>query len=221
MVTSDLRPSEFICGFQFLARGLRVVVGDQCSVDGWEIELRVMPDMDLADFIKFGAAEPALRSLVIGGYAVAAHGHTRPTFDVDLMVRSQDAPEWHRRARAAGLSTVGESKAFIQYSQPQGGDGLDLMLVSDETFEQMWSASEEKDLGYGRARVPCLDHLLALKLHALKQGLLHRTSKDAEDVEILVRRNRVDLKDARYELLFHKYGSREIYDTFLRILGNS
>lgn len=160
--------------------------------------------MDLADFIKFGAAEPVLRSLVGGGYAVAAHGHTRPTFDVDLMIRRQDAPEWHRRARAAGLSTVGESKAFIQYSQPQGGDGLDLMLVSDETFEQMWSASEEKELGYGRARVPCLDHLLALKLHALKQGLSHRTSKDAEDVEILVRRNRVDLKDARYELLFNK-----------------
>ncbi len=175
--------------------------------------------MDLADFINLGAAKPALRWIVIGGYAVAAHGHTRPTFDVDLMVLRRDEPEWRRRLAAAGLVAFGESSAFIQFSQPQGGDGLDLMLAGEETFEQMWSASEERDLGYGRARVPCLDHLLALKLHALKHGLLHRTSKDAEDVEILIRRNHVDLKSARYEYLFTKYGSREIYETFLRLLG--
>jgi hypothetical protein len=63
-------------------------------------------------------------------------------------------------------------------------------------------ASEERDFGGSRAQVPCLDHLLALKLHALKQSLPHRTSKDAEDVEVLVRRNKVDLRAARYEHMF-------------------
>jgi hypothetical protein len=35
--------------------------------------------MDVADFIRLSREEPLLPSLVIGGYAVAAHGHTRAT----------------------------------------------------------------------------------------------------------------------------------------------
>ncbi len=92
------------------------------------------------------------------------------------------------------------------------------MLVDESTFDRMWQASEEREFGGSRARIPCLDHLLALKLHALKQALPHRTSKDAEDVEVLARRNRLNLSDLRYEQLFLKYGNRELYDTFLRLL---
>lgn len=44
------------------------------------------PHMDVADFIRLSREEPLLLSLVIGGYAVAAHGHTRATFDVDFLV---------------------------------------------------------------------------------------------------------------------------------------
>ena len=68
---------------------------------------------------------------------------------------------------------------------------------SDSTFDRMVQASEERDFGGTLARVPCLDHLLALKLHILKQAWPRRTSKDADDVEMLSRRNGLDLKDAR------------------------
>jgi len=177
--------------------------------------------MELPDFIRLGQQEPALACLIIGGYAVAAHGHTRATFDVDFLVRQADHDLWFTRLAAAGLRLFGETKVFAQFSQPQGGDGLDLMFVDDATFARMWQASEERDFGADRARVPCLDHLLALKLHALKQAQAHRTSKDADDVEMLARRNRLNLRDPRYEQLFLKYGTREIYETFLRLLGNS
>ena len=174
--------------------------------------------VELADFIQLGGKEPALRFLIIGGYAVAAHGHTRATFDVDFLVRRAEREAWSARIAAAGVKLFGESNVFAQYSQPQGGDGLDLMFVSETTFDRVWQASEERDFGGSRARVPCLDHLLALKLHALKQAPPHRTSKDAEDVEMLARRNRLNLSEPHYEQLFLKYGSREIYDTFLRLL---
>ena len=52
----------------------------------------------------------------------------------------------------------------------------------------------------------------ALKLHALKQKLPHRSSKDAQDVEILVRRNGLNISQRHYEELFSKYGSRGIYE---------
>jgi hypothetical protein len=176
--------------------------------------------MEIGDFIRLSREEPLLPSLVIGGYAVAAHGHTRATFDVDFLARREQRDAWFARLTAAGLNVFGETSAFAQFSQPAGGDGLDLMFVDDTTFDRMWQASEERDFGGCTGRVPCLEHLLALKLHALKQALPHRTAKDAEDVELLVRRHRLNLHDPRYEKLFLKYGTPELYDTFLRLLRN-
>lgn len=176
--------------------------------------------MELGDFIRLGSTTPALPFLIVGGYAVAAHGHTRPTFDVDFLVRHNEREAWMARITGAGLTLFNQSEAFAQFTQPGGGDGLDLMVVGSPTFDRMWEASEEREFGGTRARVPCLDHLLALKLHALKQSLPHRASKDAEDVEILLRRNRVNLDDTRYKQLFLKYGNREIYETFLHVLRN-
>lgn len=174
--------------------------------------------MELGDFIAVGEQEPELRFLIIGGYAVGAHGHTRATFDVDFLVRREDKELWMKRILDAGLRLFAEQRTFAQFTQPERGDGLDLMFVNEATFERLWSASEERQFGPKRARVPCLDHLIALKLHALKQALPHRTSKDAEDVEMLARRNQLNLRQPHYEQLFLKYGTREIYETFLRIL---
>jgi len=173
--------------------------------------------MNLIGFIDLAKQPPELSFLVIGGYAVGAHGHTRATFDVDFLVRKDEREVWTKKLLAAGLTAVSQAEAFAQFSQPQG-DGFDLMFVSQQTFEQFWAASEERRFNGTTARVPSLDHLLALKLHALKQKLPHRTSKDAEDVEMLVKRNGLDISRSHYEELFLKYGSREIYETFLRIL---
>lgn len=173
--------------------------------------------MDLPGFIKLGQQEPPLRFLIIGGYAVAAHGHTRATFDVDFLVRRADRDTWVSRIAAIGMNRFGETRTFAQFAQPETGDGLDLMFVEDATFEPMWLTSEERGFGGSRARVPSLEHLLALKLHALKQAIPHRTAKDAEDVEMLIRRNHLDLRQPDYEKLFLKYGNLEIYETLLRL----
>ncbi|MGY8653648.1 MAG: hypothetical protein ACKVJX_08495 [Verrucomicrobiia bacterium] len=172
--------------------------------------------MEFQDFIQLGEQEPRLRFLLIGGWAVAAHGHTRPTHDVDFMVSRADRETWTQRVEDAGLTRFAAQDQFAQYTQPDG-DGFDLMFVSPETFEKMWPASVDADFNGVSARVPCLDHLIALKLHALKQALPHRTSKDMEDVELMIQRNEVNLRSERYEELFLKHGTREIYDTFLRL----
>lgn len=43
----------------------------------------------------------------------------------------------------------------------------------------------------------------------------------SDDVEVLLRRHEINLKDPHYEALFLKYDSREIYKTFIRILGHA
>ncbi len=49
----------------------------------------------------------------------------------------------------------------------------------------------------------------------------HRTSKDADDVEVLLRRHEINLADPHYKTLFLKYGTSEIYETFARLLRHS
>jgi len=174
--------------------------------------------MELHDALKFTQTVPHLPFLLIGGYAVAAHGHTRPTYDVDFMVLRDQRDQWNQRFQDAGLELYAENRIFAQYGCGEDEWGLDLMFVDQKTFDEMWAASEEAEFDGATTRVPSLDHVLALKLHALKQALPHRTAKDAGDVEIMLRRNNIDLQTERYKELFLKYGTEEIYETFCRIL---
>jgi len=136
--------------------------------------------MELADFIQLGHQEPALGFLIIGGYAVAAHGHTRATFDVDLLVRRVDQEAWFRRLAASGLKLFGQTRTFAQFSQQHEGDGLDLMFIEESTIDRIWQASEGRDFGGSRARIPCLDHRWhssSMRLNSLCHIALRRMPK--------------------------------------------
>ncbi len=146
-----------------------------------------------------------------------AYGFGRVTYDVDFLVDQADREAWYERAKNAGLTVLFESSAFTQFSQ-KDGLGFDLMFVKRETFEKMWAESKDAEFAGARARIPSLDHLLALKIHALKNQPPQRTGKDAQDVEKLAVLNQLDLTEKKYEELFLKYGTREIYETILRVL---
>ena len=178
----------------------------------------VLEAMELSEYIALGNQEPRLDFLVIGGFAVGAHGHTRFTADVDFLVRRSERNQWVEKVAAIGMSIAAETNAFIQFLPGKATAPLDLMLVDDKTFAELFAGAEQKEFPGAKALVPTLDHLLALKLHVLKQGLRHRTSKDADDVQMLVRRNKLDLRSEHYRQLFLKYGNEQIYETILRVI---
>ena len=176
--------------------------------------------MDLVDYVRMAQDEPPLRFLIIGGYAVAAHGYVRATFDVDFLAEKDKRENWIKRFGKSGLHPRSSNEVFVQFVAKEGDESLDLMFVQLATFDQMWTDSQEKVFGQVRAHVPSLDHLLALKLHALNLSLQHRFSKDAGDVEMLIRKNGVNIDTTHYRTLFLKHANLEIYETFLRILKN-
>jgi hypothetical protein len=71
--------------------------------------------MDFKQVDALASPEPPLPYLVIGGYAVAAHGYSRLTFDIDILVRRVDKEVWHERCLKAGLRCIGRSNSFSQY----------------------------------------------------------------------------------------------------------
>jgi hypothetical protein len=125
-----------------------------------------------------------VRYVVVGGMAVALHGHERPTRDLDIVV--DNAPREARRATAALLSL-----GFVP-SLPLPLELLTVLRFTDASrrevdafarfrlpFEELWAASEHlADAGGRPARVCSLEHLIRMKL-------LDGRPNDLQDVEAL------------------------------------
>src|SRR5258708_16416557 len=83
------------------------------------------------------AHEAGLPFLVIGGYAVMAHGFVRATDYLDLLVQRSRRESWHRLLEGMSMSLFQEAPSFSQFNPPPGGGlPVDLMFVTDEVFER-------------------------------------------------------------------------------------
>jgi hypothetical protein len=167
------------------------------------------------------AAMRRLRLIVIGGLAVNHYGCARDTGDLDFLVSQDDREAWAGLLKELGYASFHDGGSFIQYNPPaQNAWPVDLMLVQEKTFAPMFDASQAADLFGVKARVPSLEHLLALKLHALKHTRMSRFLKDFLDVENLIRVNRLDISAASLRELFAKHGTPDLYEKISRSLAD-
>ncbi len=172
--------------------------------------------MKLPDLLVACRAAAPLRFVLIGGHAVIAHGYARTTFDVDLLVSRTEVAAWLSILERLGYRLERQQHAFAQLTSGVEGEELDLMIVNEPTFTGMWQAGQDVEVGSASVKVPSLDHLLALKLHVMKQDLSHRVLKDLDDVIRLVLVNHLDVRQEHYRKLFEKYGNPEDYTRVLR-----
>ncbi|MDB6040630.1 MAG: hypothetical protein JWM99_4471 [Verrucomicrobiales bacterium] len=170
--------------------------------------------MDAAEIIAKCVQETDLEFLVIGGLAVIAYGYSRDTVDLDYLVRRNNRREWTAELARHGYAIFHEHDNFAQFTSPDSID-VDLMFVNDQTFDKLWSESSLKPVGGTRVRFPALDHLVALKLHVIKQNIPHRIIRDLDDVMNLVKLNQVDLRSDKWRELFDRHGTRQIYEQLL------
>jgi hypothetical protein len=175
--------------------------------------------MKTIDIIAACAKNPELPFLIIGGFAVVAHGYPRETVDLDYLVLQPHRDAWQRVFRGLGYQPTHEHENFVQYVSERGGIDLDLMFVKPPTFEAMFAASRVRSFGPTEARVVSLEHLIALKLHVIKQDIRHRVLGDMDDVINLLLANRVDLRQESWRQLFLKYGDLELYEKIARAIA--
>jgi predicted nucleotidyltransferase len=172
--------------------------------------------MNEGDIIRHCSRQTGFPFLVIGGHAVIYYGYARNTGDLDLLVRRKDTAIWKTAISELGYSLYCEHQNFLQFTPPTHSPPIDLMLVHEQTFDGLFALSKEASLYGTKARVPSLEHLIALKLHVLKQGLAHRTLSDLNDVIYLVNMNKLDIGSEKWKLLFAKYGNLDLYEKVLR-----
>jgi predicted nucleotidyltransferase component of viral defense system len=164
-------------------------------------------------------AEVGMRTVLAGGYAVNAHKFSRQTFDIDFVVQSRDAGRLADALGDAGFTALTGNPTFARYRSPTPFERIvDFLFVDDTTFAAMEADSGEQSIAGQPFRVVSLEHLIAMKLHALKFGDETRHARDLLDVVELARVNGLDTASAAFRTLCLKYGTSELYER-VRILS--
>jgi hypothetical protein len=171
----------------------------------------VSDQRDIFQICVDAAAAANLDFLLIGGHAVNAHGFIRTTTDFDFLLASRDLRAWSEVLDRSGYHLVAPERpiqAFAQF-QPGEADGfrVDLMLVGDETFAKLVAGSEYREIGHRRVRVIGVLHLIALKLHALREPHRVEAGVDYLDIVQLVRMKRIDIAGTEFQEIVNRYAS--------------
>ena len=156
--------------------------------------------------------------LVIGGHAVGVHGAQRDTVDLDCMVVAERREEMKAFLESRGFDETARHQNFSRYlHRSLAYPMLDVMQVDARTWELMWSGSQIKEIKGLPVRVPAVIHLIALKLHAIRQNP-DREFQDADDIVRLLRVNARLYSNDDLRAVFERYQLLPLLDKVLSVL---
>lgn len=155
--------------------------------------------------------------ILIGGFAINYYKYSRQTFDVDFLIKSKDFPKILDSLVAAGYKEDYKQEAFARLTSSKSPlfMDIDFMFVDKETFTKIAKDSQKTSIAGCEFRVPSLEHLIVLKLHAIKYNPNLRMAKDMPDIINLIKINKVDAKSNKFKELCLKYATEEIYQKLL------
>lgn len=164
------------------------------------------------------AAKAGLPFLVIGGYAVMAHGFIRATEDLDLLAKASQRARWRELLEGLGMPLHHEGGTFLQFKAPPSGRlPVDVMLVADEVFARMQSTAELMRFESAEVGVVSLIQLIALKCHAIRHADEQlRVLKDMDDLVHLIQLNGLDLRESELRTIILKHGNEDLYEKLQR-----
>lgn len=172
-----------------------------------------MPNPDTIALAAQAEAE-GLDAVLVGGNAVNLHGYSRTTFDVDLLVREQNAESWLAFFQAHGYAISRRTSNFIRLAftaDPGGALPVDLMLVNEDTYRKIHAESLRREVGNDLTlAIPSALHLIAMKLHALRNAQRVERGTDLQDVRHLIKTAGIDVSGPEFTAIMERYASDEI-----------
>jgi predicted nucleotidyltransferase len=144
--------------------------------------------------------------LVIGGHALAAHGVARQTMDVDCLITVENRQALDAHLRGGGLKRVGETENFARYSHPSDlVPDIDVLFVDASTFQKLHADRVPLQRGQTKLQTPALPHLIALKLHAIRNNPA-REAGDLGDIARLLHANPGAISTSELAALCAQFG---------------
>lgn len=174
---------------------------------GYSVSMVSTPELVAACLGEAGVA-----SLLVGGLALEAHGYGRQTYDVDCLMAIEALAAFEKAILAAGYTPAPSGENFRRYLPPTVYHApVDVLLVDGATFDQMLKDSRPWQSGVAALRVPSLPHLIALKLHAMRNNP-SREARDLGDVAELLVANPGVITEEELAALCATYGPPGIRD---------
>ena len=157
--------------------------------------------------------------VLIGGFAVNHYRVTRTTADIDFLITKEDFEEISDVLKKAGYKQESSHENFAHLKSGRVSlMDIDFMFVEKETLSKIIQESQNLTIARQKFRVPSLNHLIALKLHAIKYNPKLRFTKDFPDIVNLIRKNRVDVDDKAFQEMCLKYGTEKLYQRILEAI---
>jgi len=154
--------------------------------------------------------------VLIGGFAVNYYKVTRQTADVDFLITEDDFGKISGLLEKDGYKKDYIQEVFARFKSDRLYlMDLDFMFVDRGTLDKIINSGKEISIAGQKFIIPCVEHLIALKLHSLKHNPKLREYKDMLDIIELIKVNKVDVKGAEFKELCLKYGTEEFYQKIL------
>lgn len=148
--------------------------------------------------------------LVIGGHALAAHGVARQTVDVDCLVAVENRQALDAHLIGGGFVRLSETDHFARYRHPSDiVPDVDVLLVDASTFDKLNADGIPVPRSPIKLRTPALSHLIALKLHAIRNNPT-REAGDLGDISKLLRANPGVISPGELTALCERFGPPQI-----------
>jgi len=163
--------------------------------------------------------ESAVPCVLIGGFAINFYKVTRDTLDIDFLITKEDFIKIKDALLAAGYAEDFATDVMVRFSNKADALDVDFMIVDKMTREEIVKDGKEIEVVGEKLIIPSIEHLIALKLHAIKHNQKNRIWKDLPDVIRLVKMNGIDCADKGFKDLCLKYGTPEIYKTIVENCG--
>lgn len=155
--------------------------------------------------------------VLIGGFAVNYYKVTRQTIDVDFLCTKEDYSKIEKLLEKEGYKAWGKEENFIQLENKKSGlMDIDFMFVDEDTFNKIKESGREVEIAKQRFAIPSIYHLIALKLHSIKNNP-KREITDFPDIVRLIVNNSIDANDYDFKNLCLRYGTEELYQRIKKI----
>lgn len=161
----------------------------------------------LADYLE----EVGAKWGVIGGLAMAVHGASRTTLDVDIVVDGESQDQLIEFLESRGFKTLYRSTSYSNHIHEDPDLGrVDVVYVRGDTGRQVFdNVNAHPGPGGMKIPVPRPEHLAAMKAYSIKNDP-HRTLRELADIRVLLDVPGVDREEIRS--YFVRYGLEELFD---------
>lgn len=155
-------------------------------------------------------------AILIGGFAVNAYEFTRQTMDIDFLMAEEDYVRALDDFKKAGFKELDRQKLCARLKAPPPHVWeVDIVFSDSKTVKKISEAGKKFKISGSMFKIPSLFHLIALKLHAVKQDP-RRELKDLQDIVELIRHNKMDIKTPAFRALCLKHGSERLFNMIIQ-----